>query len=347
LGNFLSGAATGPVQFVLARGITGLGYGFCLISFQGFVLANTSPSKKARAMANLGAGIIAGSVCGGAAGAMLAETMGFASVFYIAGAFLFSVILFVFLFMRDTLVKTEKLDGTHQKGLTLNRVRRFLFSRNVFSLVAFNTIPNGLCMWGFLYFLTPIYLNDLGASKSDIGRVLMVFGLCQIYVAPLISKIVDYTENKKILIAMNGLLCSLGYVLFHFYGGLAATAFIILLIGISHSFGYPSRIVFLLNQEETQNLGEAKAISVYRTTERTGQLSGPLIFGALIGIYSIESTLAIAGAVFLILTLLFIGIAKQAKEEHLSQDEVDDLFQDYQETLLDQDEVDKLLDELE
>ncbi|MEZ5591885.1 MAG: MFS transporter [Gammaproteobacteria bacterium] len=65
--------APSAVHFIAAMGMVGLGYGLTLMASQGFVIVQTDNKSKARGLAYLFAGIYAGSICGTAAGAMLAE----------------------------------------------------------------------------------------------------------------------------------------------------------------------------------------------------------------------------------------------------------------------------------
>ena len=79
------------MHFVLSRAVLGTGYGLTLMACQGFVVRATDTRSTARGLAQLFAGIYGGSICGGVAGAILAERFGFGPVFAASGIIVFGV----------------------------------------------------------------------------------------------------------------------------------------------------------------------------------------------------------------------------------------------------------------
>ena len=77
-------AATLP-QFILARGLVGLGYGLTWMGLQGLVVSRSPADCRGRNMTGLIAGLFAGHLSGAAVGAMLMEQLGPHAVF-VAGA---------------------------------------------------------------------------------------------------------------------------------------------------------------------------------------------------------------------------------------------------------------------
>jgi hypothetical protein len=56
----------------------------------------------------------------------------------------------------------------------------------------------------------------------------------------------------------------------------------------------------------TQELGEGKAIGIFRSTSRVGQMLGPIVFSAMIAATGIKSGITILGFAYLITALLFL-----------------------------------------
>lgn len=316
LGAFLSGTAANGIEFIFARGIVGIGYGLALMAAQGFIFGTTYSKNRAQGIASLFAGIYAGSICGGAIGAMLAERIGYAAVFFVATCGMILPILLVITIMRGVSKRASRTVAPQEIVKETTRLKNFLkfiSNRNVLSLLLFNSIPGALCLVGFLYYVTPIYLNRVGTSQSNIGRILMIFGFFMIYASPLISRYVDRSENKKTYIILSGVLSGLGLIVFYFFSGFMATALVILMIGLSSSFGISSRTAYVLSLRITQEVGVGEAMGTYRALERLGQVLGPLALGAAITMAGIEKGVALVGALFIVITFFFLIGAKSEK----------------------------------
>lgn len=309
---FLSGTATGPLEFLFYRGILGVGYGLSWLSIQGFVIANTDSTNRARGISTLVAGIFSGSICGGAVGGMLAERIGYVPVFFVAGALMIVPILFALIFLREFFV-IPAVSAQQEKEFTSGTFLQFFFNRNIFSTFIFSIVPTSVCLVGILYFMSPIYLNQIGISQSNIGRAFMVFGLCMIFIAPFISRFVDRSESKKKFIIISGLCGSLGLGIFFIYDGFPAVILMILMLGLASSFGSASQMVYVLNLNITHEIGLGKVVSAQRTSDKLGQMLGPIILGIMVGITGVERGIALVGLVYLIFTILFLIGAQREK----------------------------------
>lgn len=315
IGFVMSGMAVGAIQFILARAIVGLGFGMVMMSVQGFVFSHTSPSTKARGVANLFASIFAGSLCGSAVGGMLAERVGFAQVFFYGVVGILLAIGFLFAFMRQSMHKQEA-SPKKDKGPALNftTIMRFLLDRDVFFMLLFKSMPASVIFVGFLFYISPLHLHSIGTSQSNIARALMAYGLIMIYVSPLISKWVDRTLNKKLFIVISGLLGGLGLILFNFYTGFIATVVVILLLSLSHSFGFSSQTVYVLNTDVARSIGSGRVLGLYRSMERLGQVMGPITLGTLIAIFGINTGISLIGVAYIFFTFCFLfGSRSQVK----------------------------------
>ena len=141
----------------------------------------------------------------------------------------------------------------------------------------------------------------------------MIFGFFMIYFSPLVSRYVDRSESKKAYIILSGVLSGLGLAIFYFSGGFMATALVILMIGLSSSFGISSRTAFVLSLKITQEVGVGEAMGTYRALERLGQVLGPLVLGAAITMVGIEKGVALVGVLFIVFTFFF-GIGAKSEK---------------------------------
>jgi predicted MFS family arabinose efflux permease len=309
IGLLYSWAAPNALQFILSRGMVGAGYGLSLMAVQGFVIVHSDEKNQAQGLAQLFAGVYAGSICGAAMGAMLAERIGYRIVFFIAAVILVFLILGILVLMEASFKRQKPMAGSHDGPAGPAQIRAFFFNRSILGLLLFGIIPSATAVVGFVNYFFPVYLDRIGTSQSNIGRVYMVFGLCLIYIAPVIGRIMDASASKKKYLVMGGALGSLALILYYFFDGLAVTAGAIFLLGLSMCFD-ASR-PYALTFRETRNLGIGKSLSIFTSFEKIGQIIGPVLFGVLFMAKDLHLALAYFGIGYLALTLIFFLTAQK------------------------------------
>jgi predicted MFS family arabinose efflux permease len=308
-GSFLSGNTESGIAFIFYRGLTGLGYGLAWMSIQGFVLKYAAPEARARGIANLVAGIIAGHICGTAMGALVAERLGYRSVFLLSAGLGVVPVAFVLFFMREHLRRPEAVAG--RKPVRPGDFIRFVTDRNIFAVLFFVIVPYSLAQIGLLLFATPIYLSDQGASQSNIGRVMMIYGLSFVYLSPFVARFVDRAEDKRIFIASGGLVAGVGLILLHYHQGFLAILVAVFMLGIASSLGNAAQSAFILKFDVTERLGSGTASSIQRAADKLGQMLGPLVLGVFVARMGIENGIVAAGVILLVASLLFIVTVKE------------------------------------
>ncbi len=185
-------------------------------------------------------------------------------------------------------------------------------NRDVLALSLLSILPSAVVLIGFLNYLLPLYLNRAGVSQSDIGRILMIYGVCLIYIAPFIGRLVDRSARKRLHIAISGVLGAAGMLVYFVTGGLTAAAVAVLLLGLCASFGFASQNAYALNLRVTRRLGESTAVGLTSAVERLGQVLGPLLFGWLIAAAGMAQGAPLMGGVYLFCTILFLVMAREA-----------------------------------
>lgn len=301
-------AATGN-QFILARGLCGLGYGLSWMALQTFLFAHSTPTTRARGVSHFVAGLFSGHICGTALGAMLAERMGYAPVFLVGMLLALGFLAFLFRFMRS--VPDRPAQHAPAALVRPRAVAGYLFDRNTFALIFCCVVPFSVCQVGLLFFATPLYLNQLGVEQADIGRVLMIYGLSVVYLAPQISKFVDRLERKKPFIVAGGLLGGLGLSLLFFDQGFAAVVGAVFLLGLASSIGSSAQTAYALKLRATQELGAGKAMAIQRAADKLGQMLGPLALGLLMSGVSIAQGIVVLGLGYMLLSVLFLFLARE------------------------------------
>ena len=323
-GGLYSRTAPNALHLIVSRAVVGTGYGLALMASQGFVITFSDNRSKAQGLASLFAGIYAGSICGGATGGMLAERLGYQAVFLCGALLLLGVALYTVIFMRDAFQRPVALTIRQPERISPQISRKsnltnFLFDRSVLGLMLFSSLPAAIAVVGFLNYFAPIYLNRLGVSQSNIGRVLMIYGVCLIYFGSFISRYVDSSMSKKYYIFFGCMLGCGAFLMFGVFHGLAVATLAILLLGISNCFILASQSAYALKMDVTRSLGEGKAIGIFRSTSRMGQMLGPILFGWVIVATNINKGITYIGLAYFATALLFLFIAKHDKRFALTE----------------------------
>jgi predicted MFS family arabinose efflux permease len=308
LGALYSWMAPDALHFILSRGLVGLGYGLVQLSSHGFVMRNTDKSTKAQGMSHLAAGLYAGSLCGAATGAVMAEQFGYEVVFLSGAVIITSVVVYSLLILGYPVTTPSRTKSVPLQHAGKSVLRRFLLDRRVLAAIFFSSMPASIAVVGFLNYFSPVYLNRQGISESTIGQVLMLFGVCIAVLAPRVGRLIDATENKQWLVLIGSLLGASAFLTFSIWDGLLATTIAILLLGLSNCLVLSAQSVFLLKLDITQELGEGKAMGIFRASSRIGQMLGPIIFAWLFLFENVSVGITYLGLAYIVMALIFIWL---------------------------------------
>jgi predicted MFS family arabinose efflux permease len=319
-GNVYSCFAPDPIQFIISRGVVGFGYGAALLAAQGYVIRATTQRTKAQGLAHLFAGLYAGSICGAATGAMLAERLGYETVFLLGAALLCGVVIYALLVLSPAMHRPERPPQTAKQPTRSEvSVCAFLSNRKILAVILFSSFPASVAVVGFLNYFSPLYLSGAGASDSTIGQVLMLFGVCLTLLGPPIGRIVDGMPGKRKPIFVGSLIGGCAFLLFGAFEGVAGVALAIFMLGISNSIVLSSQSAYVLQTNVTRQLGEGKALGIFRATSRVGQTVGPLIFAWLITFSEARQGVLLFGLVYILMAFAFLALTKRVSEEPLEE----------------------------
>lgn len=312
--------AAEPWHFIAARGIVGMGYGFTLLTAQAYTVKDSL-------LADMFAGVYAGSLCGSAMGAMIAERFGYAPVFMLSAFILLCLISMPYLlFKGEKSAKTEtvgdgaKAEAAESAGqetqespkLTFAQIRSLLGDRCFLGFILLSLIPSAIVCIGFLNYFLPVYLKDAGTSQSDIGRVYMLNCLIVIYSAPFFSKFVAKIPAKAGIVCLAGIVSACALFVLGVFSPLAASIAGSVLIGLATGLNIPAQSEYLLQLDIARAIGIDQSMSLLDAVQRIGQVLGPICAGAILLSMSIDSAAWSTGIAITAVSVLFLIVARPA-----------------------------------
>ena len=314
-GALYSWLAPDALHFILSRAVVGIGYGFTIMASQGFIIAHSDAQNKAQGLAQLFAGLYGGSICGWVAGAMLAERLGFDAVFLSAGVIVALVLCYAaFMLPREPLKGACPERAELKRPVELAHVWKFLANRSMLGLILFSSLPVSIAAIGFLNYFSPVYVHRMGVSQSIIGQVLMLYGLCLVFLGPWVSRSIDTANRKSLAVFAGGLLGSLALLSFNAFEGFLAAAVAVLILGVSHSIVLASQSAYALSLKVTRQLGEGKAMGIFLSSSRIGHVLGPIVFGCVIVATDIEQGVTYLGYAYLAVAVLFWILTRKDRQ---------------------------------
>ncbi len=317
IGALLSGIATGPIAFIGARGVFGLGYGFALIAMQGFVNSAKTEGAKSEGMASLGSGTYAGINCACVIGAMLAERIGYSQVFFVTLAIALIAGAFALIFMPNAKIAAIGSQPETAKAPSIGAAS-FFGNRNIFSFFLFIVIPVAIGSM-FLEYFVPVYAKGAGISSANVGRAFLINGLAVVYLGPLLNKYLGKSLGAKKSAVLAGLTVSTAFLIFAFQGGFLAILLTAFLLGLADGLGGPAQNGYLLGLNATNAMGEGKALGFYSVAIKAGQVLGPVCFALAMSLGP-DNGVGVIGISIIAALMLFllINVRKQDKEKSIS-----------------------------
>lgn len=316
-GVYLCGLARGITELIIYRAAVGFGYGLVVMATQSLVIHMSSQETRSSAITALEAGFFSGFISSTAVGGMLADRMGFRHVFFLGSVLSILAILFVLIFLKNLrnigLGETDRptLPATTDERVGLLSV---LKDREVVETLLLSAIPAALCLVGFLYFASPLFLTSAGVRQSDIARLMMIYGLCMVYVAPAINRWVDSLANKKIPIVAGGILGGSALLSFYYLNSVLMFVVILLLFSISGGMSYGARISLVSEAESSKSAGVGKALGIFNSMERLGNIFGPILVGGMITAFGITRAISNVGLIYLVGAILFAVLARKTTQ---------------------------------
>lgn len=307
VGLMMGGMANSLHLLILGRIATGFGFGLVLMAGQ---IGTLGKANAGAGLTSVFAGIFSGSICGSAAGAMLADHISFQAVLATAACTIL-LALFTVMLGRESaerpLADMAAPESGHSsgKGHMFAGCMQLLHDPRMHMVLVLVGIPAAMCLTGFLHYLLPLRLANAHVDQSDIGRIFMLYGLCFITAGPLLGKWIDHRKDKSLFLTLTGLLSGITLLIAATATNMAGAAAAVVTLGLAQCLAAPASMICILTLTSAQALGREKTASIYRGLERMGQVAGPVVFGIAVTVMAPASALLLMGGIICVLALLF------------------------------------------
>ena len=194
------------LELVGWRVLSGIGYGLIFISAQAWVADNTDERNRAQGMTVFVGGVFAATICGPSIGGIFADRIGFEATFLISAALATTSGLLVYA-MLDNSPRGRRVRRAVFGG---QEWRTLLSDGRLFAVTVLAAIPGKLILAGFLFYLVPLYLSELGNRQSIIGWMIMLYGVSTLAFMPFAARFADRSGRHASVVAMGGLVAGLG-----------------------------------------------------------------------------------------------------------------------------------------
>lgn len=293
------------MAILLARSLTGFGYGLVYAAGQVYIAQHSEPRQRSSGFSLFLAVIVAAEITGPALGGILADRIGqqpvLVSATLAAGV---SMLTCLFLISRhppdltdpaaepvprpvpNGIKSSEQLFGQWSTLKYILRNGRFLVVIICFA------IPSKALLTGGLFLLVPLTVVAVGGSVADSARILMGYGTTVLLLVPLLAPIADRFRNYGIFMSTGSIIAGVGFIFPHTWiifdgNGRNALMAAVLLFGIGQTLSIPTQVSFLMQLLELQVArgGSGPVLGIFRFLERLGSLAGPLIAGGLLLVF--------------------------------------------------------------
>lgn len=304
-GGFVWMALAGQYWEVLcARAFCASGYALGTMACQRQIIASTTGENRVRGLALFVGAVSVAAICGAAIGGVLAERLGYRLVLlFSAGVAIAGYLIFISSQRQEFAKNLTDTNFRFANLLPLLKNRRFM------RLMLGAAIPAKISLAGFLFYLTPLSLQDANYSPAAIGRAIMLYYILLTASNPLASYFSERSQRHLVLILGGMLLIGLGGM-----AGLTAPllpadiAVWLGIIALGLGTGLSAAPMQALALELAPTGNPTSVLVALRTLERLGSVIGPLLAGLLLGGLPGGGVMAAIGSLSLLGAILLLGL---------------------------------------
>lgn len=308
-GYLLTATAGSVLELALYRALTGVGYALITIACQHYLAEAASAGRRTQSMAVFVIAVMTGAVCGTAIGAVIADRIGYRLTFVASAALVAATALLVAMVMpADQPARRPGRGVVGGVGVAFRNVR-FL------ALVLFAALPAKIVLGGFFFYMTPLYLAELGLTQPAIGRTAMMYGASMIGAIHLGAWLADRYRVFATQVTLGGVFTGVGLLAPLWLDPADGMLVAVIVLGVCQGVasGPMLALVPILCPQETRQLGTATLLGYLRSAERIGSIAGPLLAAGLVAAGGYQHALVWIAAISTGSALLFALVNSLAR----------------------------------
>jgi MFS family permease len=315
-GLIFCGLAQDIVTLILARMLCAVGFALIVLNGRQFIVDHSRSERRAFHLAGYTTAFSGGMFSSIVIGGIMADYFSYRIVFFTAAGLLIFVFLFAHFVFAERPVFLKDDRGKRESGLA-RFVSLCMKDRRIIAVILQGIITR-IMLVGFYYYAIPIFLRSQFAF-SDIGRIMMFYGLTSILLASYLNKYIKRVEQSEKAIIISNIVLGLSFTIFYFlnftspvlYAAFAIAGLVIL--SISNIYTFPSQVNLLLDTDTVKTMGNRVPLATYQSLERVGSALGPMMFGILATYFDIHEAIGVGGMVCLTGNLIFIALYRRKK----------------------------------
>lgn len=303
--SLMTGAALGAAGYVatafaydllgltIARALTAIGFALVFVAAQGFVIDATDTRQRARGMAVFIGAILVAGLCGPPIGGIVAERLGMATAFLIAGGFAVASLLLTAIALPRVAAPAKAAPM-----IAFRDFSRSFASPRLAALLVLCALPAKVALVAFCFFLVPLHMEAIDYDQAAIGRLLMIYPLAMVVLVPVFASLADRDDRRVLFVIGGGLLAGLsGLVVLGDPDNVFVLAAMLLLLGLGQamSIAPQSALVGAFGKRLAAPVAESSVYGVFRLVERSGSALGPVLAGVLLALYGFSAAVVLIG----------------------------------------------------
>lgn len=294
--------------------LNGIGVGLITNCINMFIASSDDMAVKRDGFSIFNGSSTSGTNIGSMLGASLAGYLSQQQVFGVSSATWILVAVLFLLFGKHiastpTVVVEQSAPKKAQTGFA-----QFMAAPRVWGYILCIQIPY-IMLNSFIFYYVPLYGAEQGFNESTTCLLLMVNSLCSVFLGVVLT---DFFMKKfqQMTIYISTVMSLLGMLLFAANPTVGVLIVVLLIMGVSRSFGVSSKCVYFTELPQVKVYGEENAMGVYNLTDNVGESVGPMIFSKLMSSSNLLfSMLQFVGAIGILSAVYGLGTLIKKKEQ--------------------------------
>lgn len=304
IAQILIGLAQSPTQLLVFRFIQGGLSGFSPAAMA-MVAANTPEEKNSYALGLLQTATATGTVIGPLIGGVLADMVGYRTVFFIVASLLIITGIFFAIY-----VKEEKRSVSGQKRFTLLENAKFIFSKKELRYIIYLILLTSFA-FAFIRPIFVLFVEDILTTQKFFttitGVLYGISGFFTAIAAPLWGK---YAQKNGIRIVI--IYASVLTGMMYFLHVIVPDAYLLAPVRALLGFGYGGLlpVMFAAISSYTPENRKSGVMGLGSSAQILGNMIGPSLSGISVALAGIKFPFLVSGLTFIIMIIIGIKLKK-------------------------------------